>query len=63
MDGDIRGYKAAEAAARELTKNIRREVSKLSETWVTLLNRSDNWQLRLEDTITVSARIQKLLCA
>lgn len=56
MDSENRGYRHAEIAARELTRSIRREVTKLSETWVGLLSRSDNWQLRLEETITVGLR-------
>lgn len=48
------GYRTAETQARDLTRNIRREVTKLSETWVTLLTRSDNWQLRLEESVSVS---------
>ncbi len=54
MDAESRGYRHAEMAARELTRSIRREVTKLSETWLALLGRSDNWQIRLEETITVS---------
>lgn len=53
IDGDARGYRSAEAAARELTRSIRREVTKLSETWVALLARSDNKQMRLEETLQV----------
>jgi len=53
LEGDARGYRSAEVAARELTRSIRREVTKLSETWVALLARSDNRQILLEDTIQV----------
>lgn len=56
MDAESRGYRHAEVAARELTRSIRREVTKLSETWLALLSRSDNWQIRLEETTTVSSR-------
>ncbi|KAF4520363.1 hypothetical protein B566_EDAN009886 [Ephemera danica] len=54
VDGDCRGYRSAEEQARELTRSIRREVSKLSEQWNALIDRSDLWQRRLADTITVS---------
>lgn len=55
-DGDSRGYRNAESAARELTRSIRREVTRLSETWISLLNRSDHWQHRLEETVSVNYR-------
>ncbi|CAL8109930.1 unnamed protein product [Orchesella dallaii] len=61
MDAESRGYRHAEMAARELTRSIRREVTKLSETWVALLSRSDNWQLRLEETITRMKAFQQML--
>jgi len=54
LDGDCRGYRSAEEQARELTRSIRREVSKLSEQWNALIDRSDLWQRRLADTINVS---------
>jgi hypothetical protein len=54
VDGDCRGYRSAEEQARELTRSIRREVSKLSEQWNALIDRSDLWQRRLADTINVS---------
>jgi hypothetical protein len=54
VDGDGRGYRSAEEQARELTRSIRREVSKLSEQWNALIDRSDLWQRRLADTINVS---------
>lgn len=56
-DSDMRGYRNAESAARDLTRNIRREVTKLSEIWVSLLNRSDVWQHRLEETVSVGSLI------
>ncbi|ODM96852.1 Dystrophin, isoform D [Orchesella cincta] len=61
MDAESRGYRHAEMAARELTRSIRREVTKLSETWLALLSRSDNWQLRLEETITRMKAFQQML--
>lgn len=54
VEGDCRGYRSAEEQARELTRSIRREVSKLSEQWNALIDRSDLWQRRLADTINVS---------
>ena len=54
MDGDTRGYRNAEEQARELTRSIRREVNKLSEQWNALIERSDAWKRKLDDTATVS---------
>ncbi|XP_035715809.1 dystrophin isoform X4 [Folsomia candida] len=60
-DSDMRGYRNAESAARDLTRNIRREVTKLSEIWVSLLNRSDVWQHRLEETVSRMKTFQLML--
>lgn len=54
MDADSRGYRTAEEQARELTRCIRREVSKLSEKWNALIERSDQWQRKLDDSLVVS---------
>lgn len=54
MDGDSRGYRSAEEQARELTRSIRREVNKLSEQWNALIERSDAWKRKLDDTSNVS---------
>lgn len=54
VDGDSRGYRSAEEQARELTRSIRREVNKLSEQWNALIERSDAWKRKLDDTATVS---------
>lgn len=54
LDGDSRGYRSAEEQARELTRSIRREVNKLSEQWNALIERSDAWKRKLDDTATVS---------
>lgn len=54
VDGDSRGYRTAEEQARELTRCIRREVSKLSEKWNALIERSDQWQRKLDDSLSVS---------
>lgn len=54
MDADSRGYRTAEEQARELTRCIRREVNKLSEKWNALIERSDQWQRKLDDSIVVS---------
>ncbi|CAB3368934.1 Hypothetical predicted protein [Cloeon dipterum] len=59
VDGDCRGYRSAEEQARELTRSIRREVSKLSEQWNALIDRSDLWQRRLADTISKMRSLQK----
>lgn len=45
---------SSEEQQRELTRNIRREVSKLSEKWNTLIDRSDQWGKKLEKNATVS---------
>lgn len=54
LDGDSRGYRSAEEQARELTRSIRREVNKLSEQWNALIERSDAWKRKLDDTTNVS---------
>ncbi|OXU31889.1 hypothetical protein TSAR_010009 [Trichomalopsis sarcophagae] len=54
LDGDSRGYRSAEEQARELTRSIRREVNKLSEQWNALIERSDAWKRKLDDTASVS---------
>ncbi|XP_034253175.1 dystrophin isoform X3 [Thrips palmi] len=54
LDADFRGYRSAEEQARDLTRCIRREVTKLAEQWNALLKRSDHWERRLEDTVTVA---------
>lgn len=55
VDGDCRGYRSAEEQARELTRCIRREVNKLSEKWNALIDRSDQWQRKLDDSLAVSS--------
>lgn len=54
VEADSRGYRSAEEQARELTRSIRREVNKLSEKWNALIDRSDQWQRKLDDSLTVS---------
>jgi hypothetical protein len=54
VEGDSRGYRSAEEQARELTRSIRREVNKLSEKWNALIDRSDQWQRKLDDSLAVS---------
>lgn len=56
LDGDSRGYRSAEEQARELTRCIRREVNKLSEKWNALIDRSDQWQRKLDDSHSVSKK-------
>lgn len=48
---------SAEEQSRELTRNIRREVGKLSEQWNNLIDKSDNWKHRLDEYMTVSGTI------
>lgn len=62
MDADSRGYRTAEEQARELTRCIRREVSKLSEKWNALIERSDQWQRKLEDSLVVSNIFNATYC-
>ncbi|KAJ8679610.1 hypothetical protein QAD02_015397 [Eretmocerus hayati] len=50
LDADSRSYRSAEEQARELTRSIRREVNKLSEQWNALIERSDSWIRKLDDT-------------
>lgn len=50
-----------EGNALQLTRNIRREVNKLSEQWLNLLNNSDNWQLQLEEGIQKFRYFQQML--
>ncbi|XP_033212090.1 dystrophin, isoforms A/C/F/G/H isoform X2 [Belonocnema kinseyi] len=61
LDGDSRGYRSAEEQARELTRSIRREVNKLSEQWNTLIERSDTWKRKLDDTTNKLCVFQKSL--
>lgn len=61
LDGDSRGYRSAEEQARELTRSIRREVNKLSEQWNALIERSDAWKRKLDDTANVSTRLHSYL--
>jgi hypothetical protein len=57
LEGDSRGYRSAEEQARELTRSIRREVNKLSEKWNELIDRSDQWQRKLDDSLAVSQHL------
>ncbi|XP_024942901.1 dystrophin isoform X21 [Cephus cinctus] len=61
LDGDSRGYRSAEEQARELTRSIRREVNKLSEQWNALIERSDAWKRKLDDTTNKMCVFQKSL--
>ncbi|XP_051175836.1 dystrophin, isoforms A/C/F/G/H isoform X1 [Leptopilina boulardi] len=61
LDGDSRGYRSAEEQARELTRSIRREVNKLSEQWNALIERSDAWKRKLDDTTNKLCVFQKSL--
>ncbi|XP_031782476.1 dystrophin isoform X13 [Nasonia vitripennis] len=61
LDGDSRGYRSAEEQARELTRSIRREVNKLSEQWNALIERSDAWKRKLDDTASKLCVFQKSL--
>lgn len=54
LQGDSRGYRSAEEAARELTNGIRREVSKLAERWAALRDRTERWSVDLDTTSSVS---------
>ncbi|XP_023248432.1 dystrophin, isoforms A/C/F/G/H [Copidosoma floridanum] len=60
LDGDLR-FRSAEEQARELTRSIRREVNKLSEQWNALIERSDTWKRKLEDTVAKLCVYQKSL--
>ncbi|XP_055379237.1 dystrophin-like [Condylostylus longicornis] len=53
IDSESR-YPSAEEQNRELTRSIRREVTKLSEQWNNLIDRSDHWKHRLDEYMTVS---------
>lgn len=55
IDSDSR-YLSNDEQNRELTRSIRREVAKLSEQWNHLIGRSDNWQHRLDEYMTVSTQ-------
>ncbi|XP_069695333.1 dystrophin, isoforms A/C/F/G/H isoform X7 [Periplaneta americana] len=61
LEGDSRGYRSAEEQARELTRSIRREVNKLSEKWNALIDRSDQWQRKLDDSLAKMRLFQKNL--
>lgn len=51
--GDSRGYRTAVEQARDLTISLKREVARVSEQWNALLQRSDQWQRSLDDSIKV----------
>lgn len=51
--GDSRGYRSAEEQARDLTISLKREITRVSEQWNSLLQRSDQWQRSLDDSIKV----------
>ncbi|KAK7605202.1 hypothetical protein V9T40_007060 [Parthenolecanium corni] len=53
------GYRANEEQARELTRCIRREVNKLTDKWKGLLDRSDQWQRKLDETFMKMHSFQK----
>ncbi|XP_026807467.1 dystrophin-like [Rhopalosiphum maidis] len=57
--GDSRGYRSAEEQARDLTISLKREVSRVSEQWNSLLQRSDQWQRSLNDSIKKMQAFQK----
>ncbi|XP_050057098.1 dystrophin, isoforms A/C/F/G/H isoform X3 [Aphis gossypii] len=59
--GDSRGYRSAEEQARDLTISLKREVSRVSEQWNSLLQRSDQWQRSLNDSIKKMQVFQKSL--
>nr|CAD7454666.1 unnamed protein product [Timema tahoe] len=61
LEGDSRGYRSVEEQARELTRSIRREVNKLSEKWNALIDRSDQWQRKLDDSLVKMRVFQKNL--
>ncbi|GLV38782.1 Dystrophin [Carabus blaptoides fortunei] len=52
---------SSEEQQRELTRNIRREVSKLSEKWNTLIDRSDQWGKKLDKNATKLRHFHKSL--
>lgn len=52
--GDSRGYhRSAEEQVRDLTISLKREVTRVSDQWNALLQRSDQWQRSLDDSIKV----------
>jgi len=51
--GDSRGYRSAEEQIRDLTISLKCEVTRVSEQWNALLQRSDQWQRSLDDSIKV----------
>ena len=53
LENDSR-YVSAEEHNRELTRSILREVTKLSEQWNNLIDRSDHWKHSLDEYMTVS---------
>ncbi|XP_022178731.1 dystrophin, isoforms A/C/F/G/H-like isoform X1 [Myzus persicae] len=57
--GDSRGYRSAEEQARDLTISLKREVLRVSEQWNSLLQRSDQWQRSLNDSIKKMQVFQK----
>lgn len=61
LDADSR-FLSAEEQSRELTRSIRRELTKLTEQWNHLINRSDTWKHRLDDLMTVSVDFSFTIC-
>ncbi|CRK92191.1 CLUMA_CG005757, isoform D [Clunio marinus] len=60
FDADSR-FLSSDDQNRELTRSIRREVSKLTEQWNHLINRSENWNHRLDEFMTKMRQFQKTL--
>ncbi|XP_055532572.1 dystrophin, isoforms A/C/F/G/H isoform X3 [Wyeomyia smithii] len=60
IDSDSR-YMSSEEQSRDLTRSIRREITKLSEQWNNLIDRSDNWKHRLDEFMTKMRQFQKVL--
>ncbi|XP_049531083.1 dystrophin isoform X2 [Anopheles darlingi] len=54
-------YISADQQHRILSRNIRREVNKLSEQWTLLIERCDKWKHRLDENVTRMRQFQKIL--
>ncbi|XP_065582815.1 utrophin-like isoform X3 [Artemia franciscana] len=58
LAGDSRGYPSAGEAARELTRSLKSETTKLSERWVALRDRTERWGISLEETLSKLKSLQ-----
>ncbi len=54
-DGSENGDNKNDRNLNEVNRGIRREVTRLSERWNSLISQTDRWQAKLDDVLPVSA--------